>query len=249
MAQGLFQMSRVPASNLARDRIVTTFHLDTDPVEGSTDWQTLATDAAALFAGTLGGITGYTGFECRVYRHGGAKNDPPEATAFAATTGTEAPRPHEVALCLSYFADFNAPRRRGRMYIGPWGNLNERPSEGQQITLRTLANGISALGGVNVPVGAVLPDHGRVPQRHQLVRRQRVGHATAPWPAGDEPADGHGQRLERPARRRRLYSAAATGAGAPGQEVPLPSPPSLANLEVTRWHRTAAGRSPANAAA
>jgi len=150
MAQGLFQMSRVPASNLARDRIVTTFHLDTDPVEGSTDWQTLATDAAALFAGTLGGITGYTGFECRVYRHGGAKNDPPEATAFAATTGTEAPGPHEVALCLSYFADFNAPRRRGRMYIGPWGNLNERPSEGQQITLRTLANGISALGGVNV---------------------------------------------------------------------------------------------------
>lgn len=150
MAQGLFQMSRVPASNLARDRIITTFHLDSDAIEGPTDWQNLANDAAALFASTLGGINGYTGFECRVYRHGGAKNDPPEATAFAATVGTEAPGPHEVALCLSYYADFNAPRRRGRMYIGPWGNLSERPSEGQQITLRTLANGLSALGGVNV---------------------------------------------------------------------------------------------------
>ncbi len=30
--------------------------------------------------------------------------------------------PHEVAVCLSYYADRNLPRQRGRIYIGPLGN-------------------------------------------------------------------------------------------------------------------------------
>jgi hypothetical protein len=37
--------------------------------------------------------------------------------------------PQEVALCLSYYATFNQPRRRGRIYLGPFGKagLGGRP--------------------------------------------------------------------------------------------------------------------------
>jgi hypothetical protein len=139
VAQYLMQMARVPSSNLARDRVVTTFHLDTDvpPVDlfdgGPND---LARDAAEAFVEAMPHVAGFTGWECRAYRHGGAKGDPPEARA----------------LCLSYYADQNIPRRRGRMYLGPWpaSQMAERPGDVPTGELGLLATRLSGLGGINV---------------------------------------------------------------------------------------------------
>lgn len=155
MPQYLFQMSREPSSNLARDRIVTTFHIDTDLDSITPDMEAgpnIAVDAATLFVETLPGIVGFTGWTCRAYQHGQPKGSPPVLTEFWPTQGTPAAGgPREVALCLSYFADRNIPRRRGRMYIGPWAsNLSERPAADRLAMLGTLAEGISGLGGPNV---------------------------------------------------------------------------------------------------
>ena len=156
MAQYLFQMARTPASNLARDRVVTTFHIDTDLAildPGENGLGGLADDAVDAFREAMPNVAGFTGWECRVYRHGGAKNDPPEARSSGTYGGTpQGVGPREVALCLSYYADVNIPRRRGRMYLGPWpaAQMQERPGEVPTGQLGLLATRLSGLGGVNV---------------------------------------------------------------------------------------------------
>jgi hypothetical protein len=61
----------------------------------------------------------------------------------------------DVALCLSFYATDNVPRKRGRIYV-PWGittfgtAAGTRPSTAHQNLLITLAQGFAALGGVDV---------------------------------------------------------------------------------------------------
>ena len=156
MPQYLFQMSRRPNNNLARDRVVTTFHIDTDLDTVTPDVEpgnNIAADAAELFASWMPGIQGFAGWDCFVYQHGRPRGTPPVLKEFSSAGGAPAAGgPREVALCLSYYADLNQPRRRGRMYLGPWtqGAMAERPGTSQMQALQSLANGISALGGINV---------------------------------------------------------------------------------------------------
>lgn len=58
----------------------------------------------------------------------------------------------EVALCLSYYADRNLPRSRGRIYLGPFAfnTLTERPQQQLIDHISALGTGFSALGGANV---------------------------------------------------------------------------------------------------
>lgn len=155
MAQLRMMMSRVPLSEIARDRIVTTFYLDSDfgNVGAPTDVAQLATDAANLFRTTLPQSGGFTGWECRAYNMSDAEpRQPREVKVASHTAAGTISGPREVALCLSYFADRNVPRRRGRMYLGPWtpSQMQERPPTDVITMLATLAAGISGLGGVNV---------------------------------------------------------------------------------------------------
>lgn len=69
-----------------------------------------------------------------------------------AAPAINSPLPGEVAICLSYYAEINRPRRRGRVYIGPlrlgittstietFGELRPAPA-----TLTTLAGAASAM--------------------------------------------------------------------------------------------------------
>jgi hypothetical protein len=153
MAQFHVMMSRLPQSNLARDRVVTTFHIDTDLdflIDDGEQAEGFAQDAATLFADTMGALGGFTGWEARVYTHGAPKLTPPIATATAQPGGTPLdPGPREVALCLSYYATLNQPRRRGRMYLGPWpaSQMAERPGTTPTGACGTIAQGLAALGG------------------------------------------------------------------------------------------------------
>jgi len=61
--------------------------------------------------------------------------------------------PREVALCLSYYAEQNVPRRRGRLYIGPFTDaaMEIRPPAGNAIgAVASLAPALAAVGGADV---------------------------------------------------------------------------------------------------
>lgn len=156
MAQGRFQASYLPTGALARDATVNTFYLDTD-FDGSinTDWDALTQDAAQLFATYRQyPLPGEVTVKC--YRMSDALPREPVSTKKATVTqvATGGAGPREVAYCLSFYADRNTPRRRGRLYLGPFSKseMSERPSFGNDALhpCRKLANGLSGLGGVNV---------------------------------------------------------------------------------------------------
>lgn len=137
-----------------RDAVTNTFYLDTDgDFFVGTGPGNLAYDAAELFGDTLQPVSGFSRVMCKAYNMSDAKPRLPVAEeVYTSPLTPAAGGPREVALCLSYYAGVNQPRRRGRMYIGPWskGAMDERPSSGLRSNLADLAEGISGLGGVNV---------------------------------------------------------------------------------------------------
>lgn len=140
------------ASLTSEDNIVNTFYLDTDALPGADDPQGLCDDALQLFRTYRTMPAGFDTIRCRLYNMSDAEPRQPVASAAASFAAGGEAGPREVALCLSYYADTNTPRRRGRMYIGPFvsGDMHERPNTTTQNYLQTLASGISGLGGVNV---------------------------------------------------------------------------------------------------
>lgn len=133
--------------------VVNTFYLDTD-VDLNVGEGDLIQDAVELFSSfrTLYFNTPQIDVEGKIYRMGGTPPNYPEASAKVTVGSGGEPGPREVALCLSYYAGQNVPRRRGRMYIGPYGKaaMGERPYEALATQLGTLAQGLADLGGVNV---------------------------------------------------------------------------------------------------
>lgn len=65
--------------------------------------------------------------------------------------GLETGGPREVALCLSFYSDVNQPRRRGRIYVGPWsGALGTRPTDAAMNEVLALSGSFAGLGGANI---------------------------------------------------------------------------------------------------
>lgn len=84
--------------------------------------------------------------------------NPPLARKIEAVgTSPQAACPREVALCLSFYADSNVPRRRGRLFIpihwikaGTTAALGVRPSTGDRTTIGGIADKLANIGGVDV---------------------------------------------------------------------------------------------------
>lgn len=131
-----------------------TFYLDTDLADPpGTDYEVLANDTAALWATTVPRTEAQNQIRVRAYDMADAEPRPVRAESVVAWDApANSVGPREVALCLSYFADRNLPRQRGRMYIGPirQAEMTDRPQEQLMGTLGALAEGISGLGGINV---------------------------------------------------------------------------------------------------
>jgi hypothetical protein len=130
-------ITTVRAADPPADHVINTFHFVTEaPAVADADLQELS-DAlrdvyyAAGFAPDWGFQANRNGL-INVYRLDDPKPRPirahsqhtvqfPEATPMA---------PRQMALCLSYYADRNLPRQRGRIYIGPFaGSVSERPPD------------------------------------------------------------------------------------------------------------------------
>jgi hypothetical protein len=144
------QMSFGGDTALLKDRIVNTFHLNDGGV--GSDPENLATDAVAVFQQWYG-TTRYA--SCTVYEVAGPP--PHYPVAFHEVNNGQTPSstgPREVALCLSYYAERNLPRQRGRIFLCvPFNNgitINERPSTPVQQLVMDLGQSIADLGGVDV---------------------------------------------------------------------------------------------------
>lgn len=151
MGHGRFQVAvSHTADPLARDNIVNVFYLGWTVNIEPTDWGQLATDAAELWATYRSYPNSINLCTVTAYDMADAKPREPKATETHAIAGIAETGPREVALCLSYYADRNLPRKRGRMYIGPWpqADCSQRPLS--MSLLGQLASGISGLGGANI---------------------------------------------------------------------------------------------------
>lgn len=70
-------------------------------------------------------------FDIKVYDAKKAPPSYPLATASQSGTPPASSTPREVAICLSYYAQWNRPRYRGRLYLPAWwftATVNVRPS-------------------------------------------------------------------------------------------------------------------------
>jgi hypothetical protein len=146
------QVAAERGNDLTIDDSVNTFYLQ--DIGPTSDPQNLAQDAATLWTTFRNYPTGHTRITAKIYDMEQAEPRVPLATAYATPTDAgQAGAPREVALCLSFYASVNQPRRRGRLYIGPWhqnAGGTERPAAAIMNQLQTLAQGLANLGGVDV---------------------------------------------------------------------------------------------------
>lgn len=133
----------------SRNDVVNTVYFDTDV---GTDFEQLGDDLLALWLAEVDMTSAHNLLRVKLYDMADTEPREPRYEETAAITATASTGPREVALCLSYYAGQNTPRRRGRIYLGPFPNTDmaERPSAALRAELGTLAQGLSALGGVNV---------------------------------------------------------------------------------------------------
>jgi hypothetical protein len=106
--------------------------------------------------------------DVRAYSMDDPEPRPIKARKVATVSGSQAQGPHQLALALSYYADRNLPRQRGRIFTGPWlpnSTGGEFATADQQQEVLTLAGQLAGLGGVNVDWSLYSPttgDHTRI---------------------------------------------------------------------------------------
>lgn len=164
-AQLVFQNS----NGLPEDRYVMTSHWGTTNTVTDTHRDAVAamleqfindpiTSGAPALVEFLSGELSNTA-QIRLYTAGDPEPRVPALYEFTlGTRSGSATMPHEVALCLSYYAGQNVPRKRGRMYFGPLAggstvatvsNGHVRPSSGLIDALANAGGRMIGTGGTN----------------------------------------------------------------------------------------------------
>jgi len=156
MALALFQVAVGADTGLPRDRIVNTLSfnvgLGLDPTAG-VDWQDLCHDLADVYKNHW--HTSPIETTVTAYNHEGSAPHYPLGT-WTNDVGNHQPSasPREVALCLSFYADHNTPRHRGRIYLCPATahatQLGTIPTETLMQKALDMATEFKNLGGANV---------------------------------------------------------------------------------------------------
>lgn len=145
-------VSTYKSTEQAEDRITNSLYFNDQGL--NTNALNLATDLATIFATYRLLPPGWDRVNVRLYDMAEPvpRQIQGEFTHVAPTTGSSVGGPREVALCLSYYSDRNLPRKRGRIYVGPWsnGNMVERPPAGAIANLTSLKTSLANLGGVDV---------------------------------------------------------------------------------------------------
>lgn len=142
-------------SALARDYMVNTLHFNGVGtfLAAETDVSSIADDLAGIYVG-LPGVSTTREVRVRIYNLDDPKPRPIKAEAVR-NQGNFPPTgaPREVALCLSFYADRNLPRQRGRIYVPALflgGSQGGRPSAAQMTVLTDLYTDLTNLGGTDL---------------------------------------------------------------------------------------------------
>lgn len=168
MAFGRFLVSWKADSDLPENTFTNTLYFN---ISGSgplnpAQWDTLCADLHTLYTDyTKPSFTGGRRVTVKAYDMADAEPRPIKGQYTEPAAGTLPAGAPQVALCLSYYADRNLPRQRGRIYTGPWANSQINPSQATIDSLITLANGFLNLGGVDVDWSLYSPttgDHTRI---------------------------------------------------------------------------------------
>lgn len=137
-----------PASYEVRDRLSNTLYFNVSGSIDDPDYQALANDLAAIYD-NMGFCNGAT-IEVRAYDMADAKPRPERAYKKTVSTGTWAATSNANAIALSYYADRNLPRQRGRIFTGPHLPNTTFVDPTIQTALLDMATALAGLGGLNV---------------------------------------------------------------------------------------------------
>lgn len=142
--------SRYDVGTPARYAFLNTIYFNVSPVDplDPIDWDSLGNDLWDVWRVKPWSLGRY--LDIRGYDMGDA--EPREHHYYKAgqNTGARVDGPGQIALCLSYFADRNLPRHRGRIYLGPWTTSGSQASDTQTTAAIGLAGDLAGLGGPNV---------------------------------------------------------------------------------------------------
>lgn len=150
--------SKDAESTPAEDAIVNTLYFN---VSGSVDepnYTSLGDDLFTLWAARPW-CTGRF-IDIRGYDMGDPKPRPQKYIKRQAVAGSAAQGPGQIALCLSYYADRNLPRQRGRIYIGPWSSPARNAEASRVNAVMALPPLLAGLGGLNVDWSLYSPTNG-----------------------------------------------------------------------------------------
>lgn len=125
------------------------------------DLQAIADDVATVYqrsrdgdvAGNLPLFPTNWQIDVRVYDLADAKPRPIKAQKTIGGGAASTLGPREVALCLSYYADRNLPRTRGRIYLGPFRGTttgSEKPTDALLQGAMDHGSRLGNIGGANV---------------------------------------------------------------------------------------------------
>lgn len=157
-----------PPAGKPEDRLSNTLYFNVSGSVDDPDYQALADDLANIYKQQI--WCRGAKIDVRAYNMADAK--PREEKAFATQTAslTWATCPGQNAVALSYYADRNLPRRRGRIFTGKWpGSVDNVPASVRD-SIITFGQSLAGLGGLNVdwsvysPTNAQAgePDHYRI---------------------------------------------------------------------------------------
>lgn len=146
------QVSVAVDGTLPRDRIVNTLYFNDAGV--GTDPNNLANDLAVVWNDHWNSASA-SEVDVRFYDMAQAKPRPIAGRkVLNAGLSRQSQMPRELAVCLSFFAERNLPRQRGRLYMSPaargLSSAAARPADVLLTDLLGMANAFSALGGVDV---------------------------------------------------------------------------------------------------
>lgn len=137
--------------HLAADLASNTLYFQKEQIVSPGDYDQVAEDIWELYS-QLSWIAG-AWLDVRMYNMEDAEPRPIRGQKTATVGGSyTAKAPREVALCLSYHGDRNLPSQRGRIYAGPFNptGMNDRPTNGHQMELIGLGQGLAGIGGEDI---------------------------------------------------------------------------------------------------
>lgn len=136
------------------------FNVSNPGILDPTDYQKLVDDLWTIYS--IRSWTGGRQIDVRAYDMADAKPRAIKARHVETSGVSQAPDgAPQVALCLSYYADRNLPRQRGRIYLGPFSGPATRPTNTLVDQIADFSSALGGLGGVNVDWSLYSPTTGQ----------------------------------------------------------------------------------------